>query len=125
MNTRLTLFFSLLALACGPQFLTTNALATDAAYVHVVKKDLDDTRFHLGEVEAFANSGVPDDLGGSEWDGMSTSTNDIGDGTLTTFGDGNFYPELGTTDSLEHGGAKIPATHPARRLRQFCSRRPR
>ncbi len=79
--------------------------ATTASYVHILKNDLVDTRFHLGEVEAFANNFVPNNLGGATFGGMATSTNDIGDGSRTTFGDGNLYPVLGTTTALEHGGA--------------------
>ncbi|MGI9239765.1 MAG: hypothetical protein ACR2RV_03130, partial [Verrucomicrobiales bacterium] len=88
------------ALSC---LLAPGALAIDAAYVHILKNDTADTRFHLGEVEAYSGTTVPDDLGGGVFGGLATSTNDIGDGTLTTFGDGNLYPTLGTTTALEHG----------------------
>ena len=96
------------ALSCG-LMATTNSFALDAAYVHILKNETPDTRFHLGEVEAFAFGIVPDGLGGATFNGQPTSTNDIGNGTLTTFGNGNLFPEIGTTTSLEHGGpAKDP-----------------
>jgi hypothetical protein len=94
----------LTTLACG-MLLVTNAFAIEAAYLHILKNDPSESRFHLGEVEAFANSVVPDNLGGGTFGGMTTSTNDIGDGVLTTFGDGNLYPALGTTNSIQHGAA--------------------
>ena len=101
MTPKLTLGLSCwFAIALG----LPHALAIDAAYVHVVKKESPDTRFHLGEIEAFADGIAPNNAGGSTFGGMLTSTNDIGDGTLTTFGDGNAYPVLGTTTTLEHGG---------------------
>jgi hypothetical protein len=75
-----------------------------AAYVHIVKNDLTDTRFHLSEVEAFSGGVLPNGLGGSTFGGMATSTNDIGPG-LTAFGVGNALPAIGTTGLLEHGGA--------------------
>ena len=88
-----------------------------ARFIQVVKIDDADTRFHLGELEAFENGVVPDNEGGATHtqpnnveglDEMSTSTNDIGgEGGefLTTYGDGIDYPEVGTTTTLEHGGA--------------------
>ena len=47
---------------------------------------------------------VPDEFGGGTFGGLATSTNDIGDGTLITYGDGNILPTVGTTTTLEHGG---------------------
>ena len=102
----------LLAISSVPQ-----SRAELARFIQVVKVDDADTRFHLGELEAFENGVVPDDLGGATHgqpnnveglDEMSTSTNDIGgaDGEfLTTYNDGAEFPEVGTTTSLEHGGA--------------------
>jgi hypothetical protein len=81
-----------------------SAQAELVRFIQVIKNETPDTRFHLGELEAFQNGSVPDDLGvaGS---GLTTSTNDIGDGTLVTYGDGNLLPAIGTTTTLEHGGA--------------------
>ena len=85
-----------------------------ARFIQVVKVDDADTRFHLGELEAFENGVAPDDLGGAEhtqeaqFESKATSTNDIGgaDGEfLTTYNDGAEIPDIGTTTSLEHGGA--------------------
>ena len=85
-----------------------------ARFIQVVKVDDADTRFHLGELEAFENGVVPDDLGGAEhtqdsqFESKMTSTNDIGGadgGFLTTYNDGAVFPEIGTTTNLEHGGA--------------------
>ncbi|MEZ5325499.1 MAG: hypothetical protein R3F19_10590 [Verrucomicrobiales bacterium] len=78
--------------------------ATLTRFIQIVKADEEDTRFHLGEVEAFED-GVTPNGDGPEFDGRATSTNDIGDGELTTYGDGEILPDIGTTDSLEHGGA--------------------
>ncbi|MCB1097362.1 MAG: hypothetical protein KDN22_17455, partial [Verrucomicrobiae bacterium] len=84
------------------------ANATLTRFIQIVKDDDVDTRFHLGEVEAFEVGVVPNE-DGAEFDGQITSTNDIGDGELTTYGDGEFFPDIGTTDALEHGGgAKDP-----------------
>lgn len=81
------------------------AQAALAAYVHIYKNDAE-TRFHVAEVEAFASSVVPNGLGGatSFLGGLTTSTNDIGDGTLMNYGSGNAYPVIGTTGSIQHGG---------------------
>lgn len=76
--------------------------AENAAYVHIVKNQSSDTRFHLGELEAFASGIVPNNSGGASFGGLTTSTNDIS--APGTFGDGNTYPLLGTTTTLEHGG---------------------
>ncbi|MFT5109603.1 MAG: hypothetical protein ACI9UA_005252 [Pseudoalteromonas tetraodonis] len=97
--------FILSAMLASGLLSASNTFALDAAYVHILKNEMPDTRFHLSEVEAFADEVLPDDLGGATFDGKSTSTNDIGDGTLTTFGDGNIAPAIGTTTALEHGGA--------------------
>lgn len=92
-------------------FMTCILLAPSGVYaelgrfIQVRKVGDTDTRFHLGELEAFANGVVPDDAGGASFGGLSTSLNDIGDGTLVTFGDGNILPSVGTTAQLEHGGA--------------------
>ena len=97
---------SLLILSTAP-----DTSAELARYIQIVKNDDADTRFHLGEIEAFENGVVPDNAGDAEFtqeaqfESKKTSTNDIGDGELTTFGDGVDFPEVGTTDGLEHGGA--------------------
>ncbi|MGI9240486.1 MAG: chitobiase/beta-hexosaminidase C-terminal domain-containing protein [Verrucomicrobiales bacterium] len=90
-----------MAFALGALLLGTGH-ATNAAYVHILKNETGDTRFHLSELEAFSNGSVPNDAGGASFDGMSTSTNDIT--AAGTYGDGNTYPTIGTTSSLEHGG---------------------
>jgi hypothetical protein len=90
------------AVACTLVFQTTGH-ATTAAYVHVLKRDTSDTRFHLSELEAFANGVAPNNAGGATFGGLATSTNDVT--AAGTFGDGNVYPTLGTTTALEHGGA--------------------
>ena len=79
--------------------------ATNAAYVHILKNETAETRLHLGELEAFARGVTPNGSGGATFGGMATSTNDIGDGTLSAFGVGNIYPALGTTNSIQHGSA--------------------
>lgn len=97
--------FSLPVLGC---ILASASISTSqaalAAYVHVYKNDAE-TRFHVAEVEVFSSSVVPDELGGatSFLGGLTTSTNDIGG--LTTYGSGNLYPVLGTTNSIQHGAA--------------------
>jgi hypothetical protein len=73
-------------------------------FIQVNKVGDTNTRFHLSELEVFANGVVPDDAGGASFGGLSTSSNDIGNGTLVTFGDGNNLPTVGTTSQLEHGG---------------------
>ncbi|MGI9243849.1 MAG: PEP-CTERM sorting domain-containing protein [Verrucomicrobiales bacterium] len=93
-----TLTIAAVAIAAAPK-----AEAVLAAYVHIVKNETPDTRFHLSEVEAFADGVVPNGLGGATFDGQSTSTNDIGDGSLVAFGVGNNLPTIGTTNMLEHG----------------------
>lgn len=83
----------------------TAAPMADAAlarYVHIVRNETPDTRFHLSEVEAFSSSTVPDGLGGATFDGLSTSTNDIAG--AVAMGVGNTLPTIGTTSTLEHGG---------------------
>ena len=92
----LTIFGSLL-FSSLPQIRAENA-----AYVHIVKKNTSDTRFHLAELEAFASGITPNNGGGATFGGMTTSTNDIS--AVGTFGDGNTHPVLGTTSALEHGG---------------------
>ncbi|MDA0811066.1 MAG: hypothetical protein O3C21_01545 [Verrucomicrobia bacterium] len=89
----------LLILCSAPQ-----ASATLTRFIQIVKNDDGDTRFHLAEVEAFEDGVTPNE-DGAEFDGKATSTNDIGDGELTTYGDGELFPDIGTTASLEHGGA--------------------
>ena len=64
-----------------------------------IKKAAGDTRFHLGELEAFEVGVVPDEAGAAGRGG-ATSTNDISGVTTFNLTDG---PELGTTQSLEHG----------------------
>ena len=91
-------------LACG-LLSASKTYAVDAAYIHILKNELTETRFHLSEVEAFSEETVPDGLGGATFGGLATSTNDIGNGTLVAFGVGNLYPALGTTDSIQHGAA--------------------
>ena len=82
--------------------------ATLARFIQVVKEDDADTRFHLSELEAFEVGVVPNE-DGAEFDGKATSSNDIGDGELITYGDGELFPDVGTTEALEHGGgAKDP-----------------
>ena len=76
--------------------------ATNAAYVNVLKRDANDTRLHLAELEAFANGVTPNTLGGATFGGLTTSTNDVT--AAGTFGNGNTYPLPGTTTALEHGG---------------------
>jgi hypothetical protein len=98
-------FFGLLIAAAISLDVAPQASATTASYVHILKNETPDTRLHISEVEAFANNLVPDGLGGATFGGMPTSSNDIGNGTLTTYGDGNLHPVLGTTTALEHGGA--------------------
>ncbi len=96
--------YSLLAAVVACQLvLPTSGHATNAAYVHVMKRNTSDTRFHLGELEAFANGVTPNNAGGATFGGLATSTNDVT--AAGTFGDGNLYPTLGTTSALEHGGA--------------------
>ena len=56
------------------------------------------SRFHLGELEAFLNGVTPDDAGGGSYGGMTTSNNDIADGSAVTH-------VATTTSSLAHGGA--------------------
>ncbi|MDP7399752.1 MAG: hypothetical protein QF541_23000, partial [Lentisphaeria bacterium] len=53
-----------------------------------------DSRFHLGELEAFADGDTPDDQGGGTFGGMTTSTNDV-----QPFG---FHAGT-TTTTVEHG----------------------
>ena len=76
--------------------------ATNAAYVHVLKRDTGDTRLHLAELEAFANGVTPNNAGGATFGGLTTSTNDVT--AAGTFGNSNVHPALGTTTLLEHGG---------------------
>jgi hypothetical protein len=90
---------SLLLLCSAPQ-----TSATLTRFIQIVKNDDADTRFHLSEVEAFEDGVVPNE-DGAEFDGRITSTNDIGDGELATYGDGELFPDIGTTETLEHGGA--------------------
>ena len=80
------------------------AIGEQVRFIQIVKDETPDTRFHLSELEAFENGVVPDGLGGASFGGLATSTNDIGDGTLSTFGDGNLHPTVGTMTALEHGG---------------------
>lgn len=74
-------------------------------FVQIIKNETPGTRLHISEVEAFALGVMPNDLGGATFGGLSTSTNDIGDGTLTTYGSGNLVPVVGTTNSIQHGAA--------------------
>ena len=64
-----------------------------------IQKAAGDTRFHLGEFEAFEAGVVPDEAGAAGRGG-ATSTNDIAGVTTFNVTDG---PEIGTTQSLEHG----------------------
>ena len=64
-------------------------------FVRITKNELPDTRLHVGELEAFANLVVPNNLGGATFGGQATSTNDI-----TSIG----VHVATTTSSLEHGG---------------------
>ena len=64
-----------------------------------IQKAAGDTRFHLGEFEAFEAGVVPDEAGAAGRGG-ATSTNDIAGVTTYNVTDG---PEIGTTQSLEHG----------------------
>lgn len=75
--------------------------AINAAYVHIVKNETPDTRFHLSELEAFAAGVTPNNAGGGTFGGLTTSTNDIM--ATGTFGNGNIYPVLGTTTAIQHG----------------------
>lgn len=78
-------------------------LPADAALARFVRIFKDtaggDTRFHLGELEVFASSVVPDQAGAAGRGG-STSTNDLATTTFVGAGNG---PGVGTTVSLEHG----------------------
>ncbi len=101
MNIRATLVAFSIGLLLAP----TGARAELVRFVQIVKNDPADTRFHLAELEVFALGVVPDNIGGGSFGGLSTSTNDIGNGTLVAFGVGNTLPVVGTTSALEHGGA--------------------
>ncbi len=79
--------------------------AENIRFIQIVKNEVPGTRLHISEVEAFEAGTLPDDLGGGTFGGLSTSTNDIGDGTLTTYGSGNLHPTVGTTSSIQHGAA--------------------
>lgn len=102
MNPPTVLFSRIIKTALVGILAMSSAHAELAAYVHVLKNETPDTRFHLGELEAFANQTVPDGLGGATFNGQPTSTNDIA--AVGTFGDGVAAPEIGTTTTLEHGG---------------------
>ena len=65
----------------------------------MIKNESPDTRFHLGELETFQNGIVPSELGFAG-NGLTSSTNDIGDINLTTCGDGSAVPMVGTTAPL-------------------------
>ncbi len=94
--TTFSLVAASMALAAAPM-----ADAALARYVHILRNETADTRFHLSEVEAFASSTVPDNLGGATFGGQATSTNDIAG--AVAMGLGNLYPTIGTTNALEHG----------------------
>ena len=89
----------LLALSGAPQL-----HATLTRFIQVVKIDDGDTRMHIAEIEAFEVGVTPNEDGFGEWDGLATSTNDVGDGDLTVYGEGEIFPDIGTTADLEHGG---------------------
>ena len=99
-TTTFSLVAASMALAAAPM-----ADAALARYVHVLRNQTPDTRFHLSEVEAFASSTVPDNLGGATFGGQATSTNDIAGAVAV--GLGNLYPVIGTTSALEHGGGNM------------------
>lgn len=63
-----------------------------------VSETAGNTRFHLGELEAFLNGVTPNDAGGGSYGGMTTSNNDIADGSAVAH-------VATTTSSLAHGGA--------------------
>lgn len=95
-------FRILAAVVAGILVTPFSGRATNAAYVHVLKRDTGDTRLHLAELEAFANGVTPNNLGGATFGGLTTSTNDVT--AAGTFGNGNTFPLIGTTTALEHGG---------------------
>ena len=76
--------------------------ATLVRFIQIVKDDLNDTRFHLAEIEAFADGTEPNESG-DIFDEHALSDNDVGDGELLAYNVGAIFPEVGTTETLEHG----------------------
>jgi hypothetical protein len=87
--------------------------AVPVRFIQIVMNDERRTDLHLAEVEAFEAGVTPNEINfasggtglteGGTFDGLTTSTNDFGDGTLTTYGDGAVFPEIGTTTGVFHG----------------------
>ncbi|MFT4550559.1 MAG: hypothetical protein ACI9UA_000611 [Pseudoalteromonas tetraodonis] len=80
----------------------TSTQAELVRFVQIVKNETPGTQLHLSELEVFALGIVPDELGGATFDLLSTSTNDI---PASTFGSGNLFPAVGTTNTIQHGAA--------------------
>jgi hypothetical protein len=86
--------------------------AVPVRFIQIVKND-ERTDLHIAEVEAFEVGVTPNEINfasggtgltaGGTFDGLTTSTNDFGDGTLTTYGDGAIFPEIGTSTGILHG----------------------
>ena len=95
MNHLTILILGVMAITLG---MAPQAEGVLARFINI-KKGPGDTRFHLGELEAFEAGVVPDEAG-AFGRGGATSTNDIAGVTTFNLTDG---PEIGTTQSLEHG----------------------
>ncbi|HCQ39514.1 MAG TPA: hypothetical protein DIV39_10200, partial [Verrucomicrobiales bacterium] len=95
MNHLTILILGVMAITLG---MAPQAEGVLARFINI-KKGAGDTRFHLGELEAFEAGVVPDEAG-AVGRGGATSRNDIAGVTTFNLTDG---PEIGTTQGLEHG----------------------
>lgn len=77
-------------------FMSSSAFGITVRYVQLIERNSDNS-WNMVELEAFLDGVTPNDAGGSSGDGLTTSTNDIGDGVIGVLASQ-------TTATLQHGG---------------------